>query len=189
MRDIKTGVALLALLAATAATAGAAELAGVTLPDQVSVGETTLVLNGLGLREATFLKVDVYVAGLYLPGKTTDPQRILDGDGPRRLQMTFVRDVGRADLVKGFAEGFEKNSGTAMAALRARLDRFDGFLADMKKGETMVFTWEPGSGVRVEIQGREQGLIEGADFGRALLAVWIGPHPPNQGLKSGLLGQ
>lgn len=33
--------------------AAAGKLAGVTLADQVSVGDKTLVLNGLGLREAT----------------------------------------------------------------------------------------------------------------------------------------
>ncbi|HXH28779.1 MAG TPA: chalcone isomerase family protein [Candidatus Polarisedimenticolia bacterium] len=186
MRGIVITAVLLALPAAPAV---GAELAGVTLPDTVRVGDATLVLNGLGLREATFLKVDVYVAGLYLPEKTGDADRILDGEGPRRLQMSFVRDVKRADLVKGFAEGFEKNSPEAMPALRARLDRLDGFLVDVARGDTLIFTWEPGRGVRVEIQGRERGMIEGADFGRALLAVWIGPRPPNAGLKAGLLGR
>ena len=42
----------------------AASLAGVTLPDTVQVGSTTLVLNGMGLR--TKFMVKVYVAGLYL---------------------------------------------------------------------------------------------------------------------------
>jgi hypothetical protein len=30
--------------------------------------------------------------------------------------------------------------------------------------------------------------IEGADFARALFLIWLGKHPPNAGLKKGLLG-
>jgi len=32
------------------------------------------------------------------------------------------------------------------------------------------------------------GLIEGDDFFRALLMVWIGEHPADTSLKKGLLG-
>ena len=38
------------------------ECAGVTVPDQSLVEGTTLALNGLGLRQATVFKVNVYVA-------------------------------------------------------------------------------------------------------------------------------
>lgn len=48
----------------------AASVAGVTLPDTATVGSTRLVLNGLGLRTKFVLKV--YVAGLYLPQKSSD---------------------------------------------------------------------------------------------------------------------
>ena len=34
-------------------------------------------LNGLGLRTATMLKVKVYVIGLYLENKSSDPQAII----------------------------------------------------------------------------------------------------------------
>ena len=47
----------------------AATLADVTLPDTVTVGNQTLVLNGMGLRTKLFIKV--YVGGLYLEKKST----------------------------------------------------------------------------------------------------------------------
>jgi len=53
----------------------AGELAGVTFPDQISVDSRTLLLNGMGLREATILKVDVYVAALYLERNRPTPTR------------------------------------------------------------------------------------------------------------------
>jgi hypothetical protein len=56
----------------------AASLAGVTLPDTAQVGSTPLVLNGLGLR--TKFGVKVYVAGLYLAQKSSDPNAIIKSE-------------------------------------------------------------------------------------------------------------
>jgi hypothetical protein len=39
----------------------------VDFPEQVQVKGTDLHLNGLGMRKVTFLKVNVYVAALYVP--------------------------------------------------------------------------------------------------------------------------
>ncbi|HIO69080.1 MAG TPA: hypothetical protein EYG58_00830, partial [Nitrospirales bacterium] len=73
--------------------ASAAELAGITMPESISVGEKTLVLNGLGLREATFLKFDVFVGGLYLEQKTHDPNKIIQSQQMKQVAMHFVRNV------------------------------------------------------------------------------------------------
>jgi hypothetical protein len=53
---------------------------------------------------------------------------------------------------------------------------------------TLVFTYVPSKGTEVEVRGAVKGVIAGADFARALLGIWIGPSPPNPGLKTGLLG-
>ena len=55
----------------------AGELAGVTLADQVTVEGRTLVLNGMGLRQATILRVHVYVGGLYLEARSADASQIM----------------------------------------------------------------------------------------------------------------
>ena len=56
----------------------------VSFPDQVQVDGTTLSLNGLGLRQATMLKVNVYIAALYVPKTSTDAGAILSAmDRPR----------------------------------------------------------------------------------------------------------
>ena len=77
------------------------ECKSVSFPEQVQSEDGTLTLNGLGLRQATFLKVDVYVAALYLARTFTDADAILESNTPKELTLHFVRDVGRADLNKG----------------------------------------------------------------------------------------
>ena len=49
-------------------------------------------------------------------------------------------------------------------------------------------THKPDKGVAVDIGGVPKGLIEGDDFAKAFLSIWLGPNPPNAGLKAGLLG-
>jgi hypothetical protein len=76
-------VALCVFLAvATVPPIWAGELAGVTLDDTVTLNDADLVLNGMGLRKK--LWVEVYVAGLYLPSKTSDPGRWSPVRAPRR---------------------------------------------------------------------------------------------------------
>ncbi len=185
------GGAALWLLAAihVATPAAAGELAGVTLPDRISIDSKTLVLNGMGVREATWLKVDVYVAGLYLETPSADPEAIIGSEETRRLVMRFVRAVDRDALLKGWDEGFGKSAGPSAAALRDRIATFESWVTDMPKGGILSLTYRPGAGVEVEIRGVAKGTVPGADFARALFRIWLGPSPPNPGLREGLLGK
>jgi len=183
-------IAILSVLSLSlAAGAAAGELAGVTLPDRVQVDSRTLVLNGMGLREATFLKVDVYVAGLYLETRSSDSDAILRSEQAKRLVMTFVRAVGRKDLVKAWDESFLETAGAAFPALKERVATLDSYMSDVPNGATMSFTCLPGSGLVVEMQGSVKGTLAGSDFSQALFGIWLGAHPPNPGLKDGLLGR
>ncbi len=170
----------------------AGTLEGVNLPDTVTVDGTTLQLNGMGVRikSVAFIKVKVYVAGLYLPAKSKDAGAILAADEPRRLVMHFLYKEVEADkLVEAWREGFANNSGASLSALKDRLDTFCALWPAMKSGETAVLTYLPGTGTKVEIKGKEVGVIPGKDFADATFAIWLGPKPPNPELKKGLLGQ
>ena len=87
-----------ALIAMGTDIAQAKECKGVNFPDQAQVEGSNLTLNGLGLRQATMLKVSVYVAALYTAKPSADPNAILGSDSPKELILQFVRDVGADDL-------------------------------------------------------------------------------------------
>lgn len=59
------------------------ECAEVRFPDQLQLEGSTLALNGLGLRQATMLKVRVYVAAMYTAQATSDPNAILRIEEPQ----------------------------------------------------------------------------------------------------------
>ena len=102
----------------------AAELAGVSMPDTVQVGRTSLVLNGMGLR--TKYMVKVYVAGLYLTQKSADPGAILKADEPKRIVLQFMRSVSKNQMAEAFDESFRDNAPDAERTMKADIDRMLG---------------------------------------------------------------
>ncbi len=182
---------MLPLLVAATLGAGIAqgkECKGVNFPDQAQVEGSTLVLNGLGLRQATAFKVNVYVGALYVTKASADANALLASGGPSEVIIQFVRNVGADDLRKGWSEGFEKNSKDQLPALKDRIATLNGWMTDVKSGDRLTFIRKPGAGVIVEVNGAAKGTISGDDFAKALLAIWLGADPPNPEIKAGLLG-
>jgi hypothetical protein len=177
---------LTSLIVAHGSIAQAKECRDIQFPEQTQVGAHQLVLNGLGVRKATFLKVNVYVAALYVSQPSRDAKALLDSTDPQQLTLHFVRNVSRDQLTDAWREGFEKAAKAQLAALNARIDRLNAWMSDMKTGQRLTFTRSAGS-IQVDVNGAAKGSIEGEDFSRAFLAIWLG-DPPNPELKEGLLG-
>ncbi len=165
----------------------AGSLAGVTLPDTQQVGSTKLVLNGLGLRSEFMVKV--YVAGLYLEQKSSDPSAIIKADAPNRIVMQFLHGASKSQMANAFNESFNDNSPDAVKTMKPDIDRLLGALEPMKVGDQMVFTYVPGTGTTFAINGKDKLTIAGPAFNPVLLSVWLGPKPPTASVKKGMLGK
>jgi len=181
-------LAAIALILAASTAAHAGTKAGVTMPDAIKVGDKQLTLNGMGLREATWLNIDVYVAGLYLERVSSDAAAIISSAQTMRLVLHFVRDVDRSKIVKAWNEGFADNATVKRSAIQAQIDQLDRWMGDCADGSTLTFTYEPGKGVAVDIGTTRKGVIEGDDFAHSLFAIWLGAKPPTKALRKGLLG-
>src|SRR5262249_39763736 len=91
-----------AMIALSGGTVLGKECNGVSFPEQTQVQTSPLTLNGLGLRQATMLKINVYVAALYVAQKSMDANTILASNTPKQLVLHFVRDVDSANLKKAW---------------------------------------------------------------------------------------
>ena len=187
MRKVLIALSLTVTLMIAAVTVDAASLAGVTLPDSQQVAEKSLLLNGLGLRSKMMVKV--YVAGLYLEQKSSDPAAIMKSDTPKRIVMHFLYHPSKSQMVDAFQEGFEDNSPDALKTMKPDIDKLFGALQDMKAGDEMVFTYVPATGTTLAINGQDKLTIAGQPFEQALLSIWLGPKPPTADVKKGMLGQ
>ena len=188
MRRSLPVVLVSAIIALRVGTVSGNECHGVTFPEQTQVQTSPLTLNGLGLRQATMLKVNVYVAALYVAQQSADANAILAANTPKQLVLHFVRDVKSTDLKEAWEEGFEHNAKAQLPALKERIAQLQAWMVDMQSGQQLTFTQTPGAGIEVDVNGTVQGTIAGDDFATAFLAIWLGPTPPNPPLKTGLLG-
>jgi chalcone isomerase-like protein len=163
----------------------AGELAGATLPDTLKAGEKTLKLNGLGLRKKAMFKV--YVGGLYLESPSKDAGAILASDQAKAIRMHFLRDLSKAQLVEAFQEGFEANA-KGKASEKAAFDKMLALVPEVKEGGTLTFAYLPGKGTTLSAGDKELGVFAGKGFADAVFAIWLGPKPPSDDLKKGMLG-
>lgn len=169
--------------------ARAMEVEGVHVADTVQLEGRTLLLNGAGIRTKFFF--DIYIGALYLNNRTTEAEQVINEKGTKRVWMHFLYDeVSKEKLVKGWVSGFENNTKKVdMAALQTRLNKFNGFFSDMKKGDNVVYDFLRSGTTNVTINGKSAGSIEGVDFQQALLTVWLGKKPADSDLKEGMLGE
>jgi hypothetical protein len=168
----------------------ALELAGTRLGDTVQVGSQTLVLNGAGIRTKWFFKV--YVGALYLPARQSSADMVIADEQPQRIAMHILRDLGSKKLYGAFNEAIQANhTGAELHAMKVQLGQMaDIFnrIGEVKQGDVITLDYLPASGTRISLNGKEQGVIDGAAFKRALLKIWLGSKPVQDDLKKAMLG-
>ena len=165
----------------------AGTLASITLPDGLDVDGQKLVLNGMALRKKVVFKV--YVAGLYLPAKEKNSEKILAADGTRCTVMHFMRSADAGAISEAWFEGLQANTPNHSQELKKQFDTLATLMEDVKEGDKLVFTYLPGKGLEVKVKGKVKGLLPGKAFADALFACWIGKKPgPGEDFKKALLG-
>ncbi len=187
---MKRALALVLLLIAPLA--WAAEVAGVKFDDRMRLGSADLVLNGAGLRKRLFIQV--YAIGLYVGEKKPSAAEAIALPGPKRVAIHMLRDVDAATFTEALADGMRANHDeAAMKALEPRIAALSAIMAELKeakRGMSIALDWQPATGTVVNVDGKPRGKpIEGDDFYRALLRIWLGDNPVQDDLKRALLGE
>ncbi|MDO8372268.1 MAG: chalcone isomerase family protein [Pseudomonadota bacterium] len=180
------------LLLAFSAAAATVEVGGVKLEDQIDMRGSKLVLNGAGVRYKAVFKV--YTAGLYLGKKAGTPEEVLAVTGPKRLQITMLREIDSNELGKLFTRGVQDNAPkTEMSKLIPGLIKMGQIFSDQKKlvaGDVFMIDWVPGTGTVITVKGVPQGEpFKEPEFFNALMRIWLGPVPADWKLKDALLGK
>lgn len=159
-------------------------------PSTFSQGKVTLVVNGVAERVSRDGKPQYEVA-LYLAAKSNDAQAIMTGDGVGAISINFQDKLSpkkaRALLLEDL---FVNLDDAALQRLSPILNRLmalapeNGFVS----GDNAVFSYSPGEGTEVILNGHSMGVIPGKDFFFCYLSQWLGPHPISRKEKMGLLG-
>ena len=189
MNPLFVAIAVAALLVLSAAPVHADKVSsqGVDIPRQSEVDGESVVLVGHGVaRYARIFRV--YVAALYGP-EDTAPEDLMTSDVPRRLAITYLRDVGADDIRDAtqvvLDNQFDEDE---MAELADRFESFNALYQDVGDGDQYVYEYRPdGEESRLYFNGELQGSVSGADFARAYLGIWLGDNALSDSLRRDLL--
>lgn len=188
-------VALVGLLMPLSAGAIVEPDTKVEYPDKTTIevgGEVhDLVVTGVGLREKTFMKVDVYTIVSYVAaGVALEDDKgvnLMLVDAPKQLRMDLRRGFSREKLINSFKDVIEKNYDDTSAFDKDMADFFAYFADDAQENDVLIFTYVPGLGLTTNLNGEDKGVISNFAFTQALWTVWFGKKPASGGLKKELL--
>lgn len=174
--------------AGAAPTSGMSELDGVAMPTERQAAGLALRLNGMGLRTYSVFHVHVYVAGLYLEQPSGDAETILRSDSAKLMMIEFVHDVTTAQARKAWATGLADNCRAPCHLPEDEIARFLAAVPEFHRGDTSTLLFV-GQTVQIEVNGHVLGTVGDPAFSRTILATFIGPFPPSETFKRGLLGR
>jgi hypothetical protein len=184
----KTVLLVLAVLL-VAPSVYAVEVGGKNLPETITVGNETLQLNGAGIREKWFM--DIYACGLYLKNKSSDQNQIMSADEPLVIRMVVISGLMTQEkMVTALNEGFEKSTGGNIDAFRDKIDKFiAGHAGEIVADNVIEYQYVPGEGTTVFRNGEKRTTIEGLDFKKAVVGIWLCDEPASESLKEKMLGK
>jgi len=181
-----------AFILAGSAWSQAVTVADVKYEPTQTLGDSTVQLNGAGVRYKAVFKV--YTAGLYLEKKASTPQEVASQRGPKRLSITMLREIDSTELGKLFSRGMEDNMDrAAFSRIVPGVLRMSQIFSDHKKlqaGDQFMIDWIPGTGTVITVKGKVQGEpFKEPEFFNALMGIWLGNLTADFKLKDALLGK
>jgi hypothetical protein len=183
---------LFAVIGWQSTSAQGAKLLGLKFDDEVTFDGQKLLLNGMGVRKADValgLRVDVYVAALYLDKPSKDAKAIIDSKSPKLVRIGYARSVGKEKSRETWTANFEKICKEATSfCFKEReifMSQFIPALEDIEEDQFQEF-WISEKGLRFKNHKKEKLNLQNTELGRFLLHVWL-LNPPNPEISEGLL--
>jgi hypothetical protein len=163
---------------------------GVFFERDITLADTPLKLNGAGIRTKFFIKV--YAAGLYVQTPATTANDFFATKGPKRLKVSFLREVDAASFGKTISQVMSDNlPREQFGKCIPGLIKLGEVFAQKKKmgvGESFMLDEMPGKGTILSINSKVAAEIAETEFFTCLMYNFFGNRPAEAKLKIALLG-
>ncbi len=164
-------------------------------PDEMTLGSGdgayTLVATGVGLREKTFLKVDVYVIASYVSSDAqlgeNKARDLMDLNANKQIIMDLTRSFSAEKLKKALTEIIDKNFEDQSAFADDLATLVGYFTEEAREGDHLVFDYNVDTGLTTSLNGEVKGTIQNFELVRALWSVWFGDSCADKGVRKNLL--
>ena len=158
-----------------AGTAQAKVIAGVRMPDAISLQGKELLLDHMELKKKLFF--EIYVWGLYLEQKPDSTKQAIDFQGPKQLQLHFRRSIKREQLADAFRDFLSNSRALRSPEMKRQSELLVQSLKGVRKGDTLLITYLPDQGLQVSGEGSRGAVIPGKAFADALFDAWLSENP------------
>jgi hypothetical protein len=170
-----------------ASVVSAKEIGSVIMPDTLTAGSDTLLLNGAGVRSKFFVKV--YVCGLYLKNKSGDANAIINADEPMALRINIISKYISSDMMEEVTrEGFHNSTNGNTAPFKDKIDMFVATFSDnIRNKDVYDIIYIPAEGLKVYKNKVLKTTTKDLEFKKVLFGIWLGKKPADSSLKSAML--
>lgn len=165
------------------------KLAGIELPEHLTLEKQKLYLNGAGVRNKFFL--DIYALALYTSKSITTSGEAVSGKIPRALRIVITSPIVTNQLVtQSIYEGMKKSAGEVFHLIEAHINEIIRVFNDhpIRTGDYYDILYIPGKGMSVY---RKDSYASGPQLSNELrdtvFGNWLGEHPRDLRLKRNLL--
>jgi len=165
------------------------EIAGIKIPTKVKFNETTLILNGAGIREKFW--IDLYVGGLYTEKKSDNASAIIDGDKTMSIKIHIISSlITTKKMTDAVDEGFKKSTKGKQDELADEIKKFTAvFTPEINEDDVYDLVYIPKKGTVVYKNSKPVTTIKGLKFKKALFGIWLCDDPADDDLKDDMLGK
>ena len=165
------------------------EIAGINVPENISAGNTKLILNGAGTRTKFFMKM--YVGALYLTERNSSPDKIINEDEPMAITLHITSSLITSErMEEATREGFQNSTGGNTAPIADEIEEFISvFKEKISENDIYELIYVPEQGVEVLKNSSSKVMIKGIEFKKALFGIWLCKKPAQESLKKQMLGK
>lgn len=133
----------------------AASIEGVPVDETLTMDGANLVLVGAGVHKRGYSKFSV--EAIYAAEKRTTIESLIDLKGPKRLQITTLRDIPGRTVARHFVADLEQQLSEAefksLIPEITLIGKAFSLLHDLKKGDVIRIDWTSGKGMAASLDG------------------------------------
>jgi hypothetical protein len=149
-----------------------------TIPDSFNVEGKEHKLQAAGVRKATIFRIKVFTLAFY-----NSTQSFIDK--PFCFEFTYFRDFSNSQVDDAWDFQFKESNEYTYPELGSDLSRLKDLLGEIKgeRKQTFIFS---GNVLKVYENGQLKGEIQGDNFQKSFISLWIGEKSPVDQFKAEL---
>lgn len=186
-RSLLVGILAFLALGAHPSTLFASDSELTKMPETLTVGGTSLRLNGQTVHTVSFLRIKAFAVGLYLETGSDNYMQLVTSAQVKHIRARFFRSVGKERLARTWSKQIRESCQSHCNELATVTERLEQAFEDVSSGDLLEFTVYPNR-LSISVRGQLKDSIPSAAMAAAMLAAWIGPRPLDEEVRSELLG-